>query len=111
MAIRYIDNNEFFGDNSQVDFYAYVRINDNWGVSLYEQYEYFSNILQYQRYMIHRDLSSWVASIGAQVRDNKGGDTDLGLLLVLSLKDAPQVTLPIQFDTATSPMEPGASGN
>ena len=108
---RYIDNNEFFGDNSQVDFYAYVRINDNWGVSLYEQYEYFSNILQYQRYMIHRDLSSWVASIGAQVRDNKGGDTDLGLLLVLSLKDAPQVTLPIQFDTATSPMEPGASGN
>lgn len=108
---RYIVNNEYFGDNSQVDFYAYVRLNDNWGVSLYEQYEYFSNILQYQRYMIHRDLSSWVASIGAQVRDNKGGDTDLGLLLVLSLKDAPQVTLPIQFDTATSPMEPGASGN
>lgn len=108
---RYIDGNEFFADNSQVDFYAYLRINDNWGFSIYEQYEYVSNVLQYQRYMVHRDLSSWVASFGAQVRDNLGGDTDLGVLFVLTLKDAPQVTLPIQFDAATSPIEPGSSGN
>ncbi len=108
---RYIDGNEFFADNSQIDFYAYLRINDQWGVSIYEQYEYFSQVLQYQRYMIHRDLSSWVASFGAQVRDNLGGDTDLGVLLVLTLKNAPQVTLPVQFDQATSPIEPGANGD
>ena len=108
---RYIDGNEFFADNSQIDFYVYLRLNENWGVSVYEQYEYFSQTLQYQRYMIHRDLSSWVASFGAQVRDNQGGDTDLGVLLVLTLKNAPQVTLPVQFDQATSPIEPGSSGN
>ncbi|HEY5741672.1 MAG TPA: hypothetical protein VIS99_03955, partial [Terrimicrobiaceae bacterium] len=67
---QYIDNNPFFSDNSQFDFYAYWRINDNWGVSVYEQYEAVSQVWQYQRYMIHRDLSSWVASIGAQVRES-----------------------------------------
>lgn len=108
---RYIDNNEFFADNSQIDFYGYWRVNENWGLSVYEQYESFSNTLQYQRYMIHRDLSAWVASLGAQVRNNLGGDTDLGILFVLTLKDAPQVTLPISFDQATSPIEPGSSGN
>ncbi len=108
---RYIDGNEFFDDNSQFDFFAYFRINENWGFSLYEQYEYFSNVLQYQRYMVHRDLSSWVASIGAQFRDNQGGDSDMGVLFVLTLKNAPQVTLPGQFDQGTSPIEPGASGN
>ncbi|HEY5741165.1 MAG TPA: hypothetical protein VIS99_01385, partial [Terrimicrobiaceae bacterium] len=88
------------------------RINDNWGVSVYEQYEAVSQVWQYQRYMIHRDLSSWVASIGAQVRESEGqGKADLGILFVLTLKDAPQVTLPISFDTATSPIEPGASAN
>jgi hypothetical protein len=109
---QYIDGNPFFADNSQVDFYAYWRINENWGVSLYEQYEFFSQVWQYQRYMIHRDLSSWVASLGTQVRDSQGQEKpDFGVLFILTLKDAPQVTLPISFDTATSPIEPGASAN
>ena len=108
---RYIDGNVFFADDSQFDFSAYWRVNENWAFSIYEQYEFVSNVLQYQRYMIHRDLSAWVASFGAQVRDNEGGDTDMGVLFVLTLKDAPQVTLPIAFDQATSPIEPGANGN
>jgi lipopolysaccharide assembly outer membrane protein LptD (OstA) len=106
---RYIDGNDFFSDNSQVDFSFYWRINSNWAVSLYEQYEFVSGVWQYQRYMVHRDLSSWVASFGAQIRDNEGGDTDIGVLFALTLKDAPQVTLPIQFDMGTAPIEPGAS--
>jgi LPS-assembly protein len=107
---QYIDNNTFFADNSQVDFYAYWRINRNWGISVYEQYEFVSGVWQYQRYMIHRDLSSWVASVGTQIRDSQGqAEPDFGVLFVLTLKDAPQVTLPISFDTATSPIEPGAS--
>lgn len=109
LGSRYIDGNEFFADNNQVDFSAYWRINENWAFSFYQQYEFVSQVWQYQRYMIHRDLSSWVASFGAQVRDNQGGDRDLGVLFVLTLKGAPQVTLPIQFDAASSPLEPGAS--
>ncbi len=108
---RYIDGNQYFADDSQLDFSAYWRVNDNWGVSLYEQYEFNSNVLQYQRYMIHRDLSSWIASVGAQVRDNKGGDREMGVLFMLTLKNAPQVALPFAFDLATSPLEPGANGD
>jgi hypothetical protein len=33
---QYIANNPFFADNNQLDFYAYWRINENWGVSAYE---------------------------------------------------------------------------
>lgn len=109
---QYIANNPFFTDNNQIDFYAYWRVNDNWGLSVYEQYEYYSKVLQYQRYMIHRDLSAWTASVGAQVRDSQGqGNPDLGILIVLSLKDAPQITLPIAFDQATTPLQPGSNGN
>jgi len=103
---RYIDGNDFFADNSQLNFYSYLRLNDNWGVSFYEQYEFNSQILQYQRYLVHRDLSSWVASIGAEVRDNEGGDRDIGVLFVMTLKDAPQVTLPLAFSQSTSPIAP-----
>ncbi|MEI6034618.1 MAG: LPS assembly protein LptD [Verrucomicrobiae bacterium] len=104
---RYIDGNNFFADDNQVNFYSYLRLNDHWGFSIYEQYEMVSQVLQYQRYLVHRDLSSWVASIGAEVRDNLGGDREIGLLLVMTLKDAPQVTLPLAFSQATSPMAPG----
>ncbi len=103
---RYIDGNSFFSDNSQLDFMAYWKINDHWAVSLYEQYEFVSEVLQYQRYLVHRDLSSWIASVGAEVRDNEGGDPDLGVLLVLTLKDAPQVTLPLAFSQNTNPVAP-----
>ncbi len=109
-AHRYIDGNDFFADNSQVSLLTYWRANDHWAFSFYEQYEFVSKVLQYQRYLIHRDLSSWIASIGAEVRDNQGGDRELGLLLVMTLKDAPQITLPLAFSQSTSPLAPAPSG-
>lgn len=104
---RYIDGNTFFSDNSQLDFSVYWRVNDHWAVSFYEQYEFVSQVLQYQRYLIHRDLSSWIASVGTEIRDNQGGDREIGVLFVLTLKDAPQVTLPLAFSQDTSPISPG----
>jgi len=103
---RYIDGNDFFADNSQLNFYSYFRLNDHWAFSFYEQYEFNSQILQYQRYLIHRDLSSWVASIGTEIRDNEGGDRDIGVLFVMTLKNAPQITLPLAFSQTTSPIAP-----
>ena len=103
---RYINGNNFFSNNNQLNFYTYWRMNDHWGFSVYEQYEFNSQVLQYQRYLIHRDLSSWIASIGAEVRDNQGGDRQLGVLLVMTLKDAPRVTLPLAFSQQTNPLAP-----
>ncbi|MEI6492511.1 MAG: LPS assembly protein LptD [Verrucomicrobiota bacterium] len=103
---RYIEGNPFFSNDSQLNFTTYWKMNDHWAFSLYEQYEFFSKVLQYQRYMVHRDLSSWIASFGAEVRDNQGGDRQLGVLLVMTLKDAPSITLPLAFSQSTSPLAP-----
>lgn len=103
---RYIEGNPNFANNSQFNFYSYFRINDHWAFSFYEQYEFYSQVLQYQRYLIHRDLSSWVASIGTEIRDNQGGNRDIGVLFVMTLKNAPQITLPLAFSQTTSPIAP-----
>lgn len=105
----YIENNEYFANSTQTNFSAYWRINDHWAVSLYEQYAAPQNLFIYQNYMIHRDLSSWVASIGGQVRSNEGGPVEYGLLFMMTLKDAPQIAIPLAFDTGTDAAGPGAS--
>jgi LPS-assembly protein len=106
---RYIDGNDYITDDSQINFSAYWRINDNWSVSLYEQYEFNSKIMQYQRYFINRDLTSWVASLGAEVRDNLGGDQEFGLLLMMTLKDAPEISFTLPFSPDADSQEPAGA--
>ena len=60
-------------------------------------YEAATSTLEYQSYSIHRDLNSWVASLGFLQRDN-AGTKDLGLIFSLTLKDFPQVTVPLDTD-------------
>ncbi len=106
---RYIDGNDYFTDDSQLNFSAYWRVNDNWSVSLYEQYEFNTGIMQYQRYFINRDLTSWVASLGAEVRDNMGGDQEFGLLLMMTLKDAPELSFTLPFSPDADSQEPAGT--
>lgn len=106
---RYIDGNDYFTDDSQINFLAYWRINDNWSVSLYEQYEFNSGIMQYQRYFINRDLTSWVASLGAEVRDNMGGDQQFGFLLMMTLKDAPGISFTLPFSPGADSQQPAGA--
>jgi hypothetical protein len=53
--------------------------------------------LEYQSYSVHRDLNSWVASLGALFRDNRGV-TDMGLIFSMTLKEFPQVSIPLDTD-------------
>ena len=93
---RYIDGNPFFNNSSLLTFGSYFRINDNWGFSLQEQYEMRDSILEYQRYELHRHLSSWIASLGFVIGDN-GATKDYGVVLTFTLKDLPQVGVPFSF--------------
>lgn len=111
LGVAAIEDNPNFKNSNQITYYTYYRLNDNWGFSVYGQYEAEDNLLLYQRYMIHRDFSAWTASIGTQVQNNQGGDTNYGLLFVLTLKDAPQVTLPLAFDAGADAQGPGSSNN
>ena len=95
---RYLNDNTFFDDSSLIRLGGYLRLGDHWGFSFYEQYEMEDSTLETQRYSIHRDLTSWVASLGAVIRDNRGGSDEYGLLLSFTLKDFPQLNLPISID-------------
>ena len=94
---RMLSNHPVFNDSSLIDFGAYARLSENWGVSIYERYEMDDNTLETQQYTVHRDLTSWVASLGAIIRDNRE-DREWGLLLSLTLKDFPSVRIPVDFD-------------
>ncbi len=94
---RMLSDHPVFSDSSLIDFGAYARLSENWGVSIYERYEMDDNTLETQQYTVHRDLTSWIASLGAIVRDNRQ-EKEWGLLLSLTLKDFPGVRIPVDFD-------------
>jgi hypothetical protein len=122
LGTRYIDNYNGAENDNQYPFYAYWRVNDHWSLGTQQIYNQASanspsggSALIYQRYMIHRDLSSWIVSFGGEVRANQGtatqsGQNQYGVLITFTLKDLPQVTLPIAFSGAqqagSSPISP-----
>lgn len=106
---RYIQNNPYFQDDSVASIGGYWRIDENWSASAAANYDFTYDTVQSQRYMLHRDLSSWLLSAGFLVTDNRatfgnssGGDVGVGFLLMITLKDAPQVNLPLAFDVLGS---------
>lgn len=99
---RYLNQDPFFKNSSLFVVGGYYRLNDNWGLAVQEQYEATSRILEQQRYSIYRDLTSWVASVGAVVRDN-GGVKEYGVLLTFTLKAFPKFGFDLNFD-------PGGAG-
>jgi LPS-assembly protein len=100
---RYLNGNPFFQDSSLFVVGGYLRVNDNWGVAVQEQYEGATDTLQEQRYAIYRDLTSWVASFGGVIRDNSGVK-EYGLLFTVTLKAFPKFGFDLNFD-------PGSGGN
>lgn len=100
---RYISGNPYFDNSSLLTFGAYYRVNDNWAVSMTEQYEMQDHTLQYQTYQIHRDLSSWIASLGVTIQDNRVnglGSVAYGVMMTFTLKDFPQISTPFSFGTS-----------
>ncbi len=102
-AHRFLNDNPFFQHSSLFVVGGYYRLNDNWGFGFQEQYEGTVGIFQEQRYAIYRDLTNWVASFGAVVRDNTGNKKEYGVLLTFSLKAFPKFGFDLNFD-------PGSQG-
>jgi hypothetical protein len=95
---RYLNDNPFFEHSSLFVVGAYYRLNDNWGFGFQEQYEGTVGIFQEQRYAIYRDLTNWVASFGAVMRDNTGNKKEYGILLTFTLKAFPKFGFDLNFD-------------
>ena len=92
-----LSDHPFFRDSSLVYSRIYAKVNENWGISMNHTFEIENNTLQYQSYSIHRDMSSWIATIGGLVRNN-GNVSDYGLIFSMTLKEFPQVSLPLDTD-------------
>lgn len=101
-AHRYLNSNPFFDNSSLYILSGYYRFNDNWGIGVREQYEGTTGIVEEQRFSIYRDLTSWVASVGAIIRDNGGGAKEYGVLLTFTLKALPKFSFDLNFDPAGS---------
>jgi hypothetical protein len=98
----YLQSNPFFQDASEVSFYSYLRLNDNWGFSIYEDYDFKAGVLNWQNYTIHRDLSSWVAALGLNIKNNGSGKTSVAVVLSLTLKDLPRFGFPLRLDVGSA---------
>jgi LPS-assembly protein len=96
---RYLNANPFFDNSSLYVFGGYYRIDDNWGIGIQQQYEGITGVLEQQRYSVYRDLTSWVASVGAIIRNN-GGVNEYGFLLTFTLKALPKFSFDLNFDPA-----------
>ena len=94
---QYLQNHPFFQNSSLVYSKIYAKLNENWGFSMNHIYEIDDGTLEYQSYSFTRDLDSWVASFGALMRDNRG-QNDYGLILSFTLKEFPQVSIPMDTD-------------
>ena len=104
---RYLSHNVLYQDSSLVNLGAHFRISDNWAFSARGSYEFRDSIFESQTYELHRDLTSWIASIGFTARNNgtaiKAQD-DYGVTLTFTLKDLPSIRLPVSVN-------PGLGGN
>ena len=94
---RYLNDNPFFLNSSLFVFGGYYRFDDNWGFGVQEQYEASTGILEQQRYALYRDLTSWVASVGGVIRDNKGV-MDYGVIFTVTLKAFPKFGFDLNVD-------------
>jgi len=92
----YLNDHPFFFDSDSTRVTTYTRLNDNWGFGTGHFYEAETDSLQLQQYTVHRDLSSWTAALGAQIRDNLG-DQEFGLVFSMTLKAFPRIGTPTDF--------------
>lgn len=97
----FITDHPFFADSDLYTLTTYTRLSDNWGFSTAHRFESDDGTLEYQQYSIHRDLASWTASLGGIVRDNRSGEDEYGVVLSLTLKAFPKVSLPVDFQPGT----------
>ncbi|MEM7147648.1 MAG: hypothetical protein AAF591_21260 [Verrucomicrobiota bacterium] len=93
---RVIKDHPFFEDSNLFTISTYTRLGENWGFGSYHRYEADDSTLEWQQYTLHRDLQSWTASFGGMVRNNRT-EKEYGFVFTLSLKEFPQVGLPLAF--------------
>lgn len=96
---QFLKDHPYFPQDSNLFFTrTYARLTENWGISTNHIFEADDGTMQFQSYSLTRDLSSWIISIGAMMRDNRNGAADYGILLGFTLKEFPQLNFDLDID-------------
>ncbi|GAA5129794.1 LPS assembly protein LptD [Luteolibacter yonseiensis] len=98
LGYRYLNGHPVMVDSDRFDVQTYTRLNENWGIGTRHILELDDSTLELQQYTIHRDLGNWVAGMGVTHRDNRL-EEEYGVIFSLTLKDFPDVSLPLELDT------------
>jgi LPS-assembly protein len=94
-----LDQHPYLNDANRVSLRTYTRFSENWGFGTQHITELDDGIMELQQYTIHRNLGNWVFSLGLNTRDNRF-EKEYGAILLLTLKDLPMVSLPLQMDAS-----------
>jgi LPS-assembly protein len=94
---RNLTNHPFLIDSNRVNFRAYNRVNENWGLGIVHQWEFDDSTLEWEQYTVHRNFENWIVSAGLTKRDNRVR-SEYGFMVSFTLKDFPDVTVPFRID-------------
>ena len=80
-------------DNNLITSTMFVRLGDNWGGRMTQNYNIVTQRLQDQMFTIYRDLRSWTSALTLRVANNEGQSADVTIAVVFSLKASPSVPM------------------
>jgi len=85
--------NSTWNENNIVTSTFFVRVGDNWGGRVTQNYNLVTERLQDQQFTIYRDLRSWTSALSLRVANDTGGPVDISVAVTFSLKAAPAMAL------------------
>lgn len=98
IEFRHLKNHPILRDSNLISFETYTRLNEEWGLGTFHRFEFEDSTLELQRYELHHDFDSFVASIGVFHRNNRVED-EFGISFGFGLKEIPSLSLPISIGT------------
>ncbi|MEM6602176.1 MAG: hypothetical protein AAF649_12380, partial [Verrucomicrobiota bacterium] len=98
IGFRYLDNLRTipglsFNQSNLFTTAVFWRLNENWQVRPYAEFEGDDSVLEEAGITLYRDFRAWKASFTTAYRDNRGQDDDFILYLALTLKAFPDTAV------------------
>ena len=87
---------------------VYYRLNENWGVHVFDYYETDAGGGHQQLYTLYRDLRSWTAALNFRMTEGPGQPNDFTVALTMSLKAVPRYGLDSDVSQPYSRLTPGS---
>jgi hypothetical protein len=86
-------NNPDWIENNNLTSTMFVRLGDNWGARMTDNYNAVTQRLQEQFYTVYRDFRSWTSAVTFRVTNDTGQSANYTIAVVFSLKANPSATV------------------